>query len=606
VNGPYAVEDGNTHIKPVIHFWREKDDAPGEEKPNESFDNVIRGIDFVLGDNPGAVAVRHQSCEGSAIQDVKIDASGAFAGVYDLIGSGGSITDLEVDGGKYGIYASNSQPAPLITGVELNGQSIAAIYYHGKSPLTVVGFTVTKKAGPVFLVKKAADGREASGNLSLVDGSIELQKKDADNVVVQNIDRAIYLRNVYMKFAGYMIRHTEDPGSDIAVAGSDLEKWIRVDEYAYDKGYDIPVKLVDGQYVVGHTYPESGPYYAVSSKPPADLLSRHIWEGGEKFVAFDQPGVINVKDAPYNAAGDGVTDDTAALQSAIDAGEKVFLPKGRYVISDSLRLKSNTQLFGISKTASIIVVNRDSAPDVDTPMIASPNDANATTVLANLKLMLPVNHLYYGIDWQAGRHSIVKDVWVTPVNPQYNAPDNPSLHWVVIHGNGGGRWYNLLAPATWGTKNKDFRIQYIENTSEPLLFYMFHSQYARSLNNDPQAEIIHSSNVTIFAAKFERVTNNSANAFSNALRITGSRNVTIIGNSGVLQPLKGREIFRLNETGDSANDNEDITIANMGKNNGGSKSWNYVKETYRGEDYVIPGGIIGTLFKRGHSTIVAP
>jgi hypothetical protein len=71
----------------------------------------------------------------------------------------------------------------------------------------------------------------------------------------------------------------------------------------------------------------------------------------------------------------------------------------------------------------------------------------------------------------------------------------------------------------------------------------------------------------------------------------------------VLQPLKDREIFRLNETGDSANDNEDITIANMGKNNGGTNNWNYVKETYRGEDYVIPGGIIGTLFKRGHSTL---
>jgi hypothetical protein len=51
---------------------------------------------------------------------------------------------------------------------------------------------------------------------------------------------------------------------------------------------------------------------------------------------------------------------------------------------------------------------------------------------------------------------------------------------------------------------------------------------------------------------------------------------------------------------------DQFTIANMRKNNGGTNNWNYVKETYRGEDYVIPGGIIGTLFKRGHSTIVTP
>lgn len=45
-------------------------------------------------------------------------------------------------------------------------------------------------------------------------------------------------------------------------------------------------------------------------------------------------GVINVKAAPYNAAGDGVTDDTTAIQSAINAaaavGAVVYLPPGRW------------------------------------------------------------------------------------------------------------------------------------------------------------------------------------------------------------------------------------------------------------------------------------
>jgi len=61
--------------------------------------------------------------------------------------------------------------------------------------------------------------------------------------------------------------------------------------------------------------------------------------------------VVSVKD--FGAVGDGVVDDTVAIQNALNAANYVFLPPGTYLFS-TLTVRQNTRLQGASTRTSIL------------------------------------------------------------------------------------------------------------------------------------------------------------------------------------------------------------------------------------------------------------
>jgi Pectate lyase superfamily protein len=69
--------------------------------------------------------------------------------------------------------------------------------------------------------------------------------------------------------------------------------------------------------------------------------------------ADSDTGYINVRSAPYNAKGDGVTDDTHAFQQALNdvgnmGGGIVFAPEGNYLIASQLTFPDATVLKGVA------------------------------------------------------------------------------------------------------------------------------------------------------------------------------------------------------------------------------------------------------------------
>ena len=75
------------------------------------------------------------------------------------------------------------------------------------------------------------------------------------------------------------------------------------------------------------------------------------WEdGGEYGVADISDDMIYVTPQMFGGKGDGFTDDTEAIRSAIADGRPVVFPQGTYVVNGQLTLRSNLDVLGIDAT----------------------------------------------------------------------------------------------------------------------------------------------------------------------------------------------------------------------------------------------------------------
>lgn len=138
-------------------------------------------------------------------------------------------------------------------------------------------------------------------------------------------------------------------------------------------------------------------------RPPADAGTINMElpvavTRANKVLGFDSAGAVevrviegiqssikNVKD--YGAKGDGTTDDSAAIQSVLDLQGIVYIPAGTYLINTTLRIKSNTKLYGDGTEATIL------------------KEGGAGTTLGTMFTSILINQAYYDSD-AAGNDSM--------------------------------------------------------------------------------------------------------------------------------------------------------------------------------------------------------
>lgn len=117
---------------------------------------------------------------------------------------------------------------------------------------------------------------------------------------------------------------------------------------------------------------------------PSEILAQYSTQSQISTFYTDVMKIVSVKEAPFSAMGDGATDDTAAIQAAIDSikdiGGVVYFPTGTY-IATNLKLYSYVVLMGAGISSKIKVKDNSTS----TKLIELYDTAQARTAVRNLK-----------------------------------------------------------------------------------------------------------------------------------------------------------------------------------------------------------------------------
>lgn len=191
---------------------------------------------------------------------------------------------------------------------------------------------------------------------------------------------------------------------------------------------------------------------------------------------------VNVKD--FGAVGDGVTDDTAAIQAALDQGDVVYIPQGTYLFS-TLNLPYSTIIKGDGPKNTILKSSATSGTAItflDDPSV----DGNFWNSLESLALDATAERqagtgdgivIDCGDNTKTAFQAHIKNVIVQNqpgIGVKYVQPEE--CHVIVVTQNNGGNGFLVEAPNIRGISN-DFQIRALNNRDVAIDVHTNHSDF---------------------------------------------------------------------------------------------------------------------------------
>jgi sugar lactone lactonase YvrE len=385
-----------------------------------TFYAAISNIDFEIGDgNPAAVAIRFHGAQHCFLSHMDFHVGSGLAALTEI---GNEAEDLHFFGGRYGILTDMTSPGWQFTLIdsEFQGQRDAAIREHGAGMTLIrdsfrdvpVGVEIDKDYFDQLWIK---DGRFEN-----VSGAAVLAGKEKNPLTEIGIENAV-MKNVPV------VAQFRESGAKVAGKGPIY----RVANFNY--GLIIPSEGKMG--AIGTLY-NAAPLAAM----PAPMA---------KAIPALPPTSEWVSVLTLGVKGDGTTDDTAAIQKAIDQHRVLYFPSGRYLINDTLALKADTALIGLHPTATQIILgeNTPAFAGVGGPLAVISAPSGGRNILSGIGVSTGnINPRAVGVLWKAGETSLIDDVRISGPAGGNIAWDQqyPSI-WI---NQGGGTFADIWTPNT--------------------------------------------------------------------------------------------------------------------------------------------------------------
>ncbi len=436
-----------------------------------TFYSAMSNVDFEIGDgNPGAVGIRFHVAQHCFLTHMDFHIGSGMAALQDI---GNEAEDLHFFGGQFGIVTGRPSPGWQFTLLDstFEGQRTAAIKEH-EAGLALIHDTFRNVPAAIDIeahhieelwLENSRFENISGPAITISEETSRLTEINLRNVVCHGVPAFAKLR---------------ESGKTFPEKGAAKGDTYRIASFTqgltFDGAQNKSGVITSHVELAAITANESDTKSAIPALPA-------------------QTGWANAHD--LGVKGDGTTDDTAALQQAVNTHRILYLPSGRYKLTDTLRLRPDSVLIGLhpSTTQLDLPDNTPSFTGAGEPKALLLAPAGGATIVTGIGLWTGgSNNLATAAMWSSGKDSLMDDVRflgghgtnnpdgsrMDPYNSTHSGDPNPLYKWdaqypsLWVTNGGGGIFADIWTPDTFAQAGL-----YVSNTATEGHVYELSSEH---------------------------------------------------------------------------------------------------------------------------------